>query len=165
MLTFRGDRHRLCDGVSRRDFFSIGLLGLGALALPQLLRAEAGQGISRSHKSVIMIDLTGDPPHQDMVDLKPEAPTEIRGDFSPIGTCSRKGETLLPGEVSIGRPRAAVILVWKPRNPTDRRMISKTKTVLPRNIDGSLVLGIIREGNQDAKHMMGRKAGLFLKPH
>ena len=86
MLTIRGNRNRLCDGVSRRDFLSIVSLGLGTLALPQLVRAEAAQGVSRSEKSVIMIYLTGGPPHQDMVDLKPDAPAEIRGEFSPIAT-------------------------------------------------------------------------------
>ena len=40
----------------------------------RLLRAEAQAGISSSHKSVIMIFLSGGPPHQDMVDLKPDAP-------------------------------------------------------------------------------------------
>ena len=84
MLTFRSNRYRLCDGVSRRDFLAIGSLGFGGLALPQLLRAEAAQGISQSHKAVINIYLTGGPPHQDMVDLKPDAPAEIRGEFSPI---------------------------------------------------------------------------------
>ena len=42
--------------------------------------------MGRSHKSVIMIFLSGGPPHQDMVDLKPDAPAEIRGEFSPIHT-------------------------------------------------------------------------------
>ena len=86
MLTFRSNRYRLCDGVSRRDFLAIGSLGFGGLALPQLLRAEAAQGISQSHKAVINIYLTGGPPHQDMVDLKPDAPAEIRGEFSPVAT-------------------------------------------------------------------------------
>ncbi len=86
MLTFRSKQYRLCDGLARRDFLAIGSLGIGSLALPQLLRAEADQGISRSHKAVINIYLTGGPPHQDMVDLKPNAPAEIRGEFSPIAT-------------------------------------------------------------------------------
>ncbi len=33
-----------------------------------------------------MIYLPGGPPHQDMFDLKPEAPAEIRGEFKPIKT-------------------------------------------------------------------------------
>ncbi|HEY0455834.1 MAG TPA: DUF1501 domain-containing protein, partial [Verrucomicrobiae bacterium] len=64
----------------------IGALGLGGLALPQLLRAEASSGIGRSHKSVIMIFLPGGPSHQDMFDLKMNAPSEIRGEFKPIKT-------------------------------------------------------------------------------
>lgn len=33
-----------------------------------------------------MIYLPGGPPHQDIWDMKPDAPLEIRGDFSPIRT-------------------------------------------------------------------------------
>src|SRR6476661_4287505 len=75
-----------CDGVSRRDFLRIGALGMGGLALPQLLRAEAQNGIKRSHKAVIMIYLPGGPSHQDTFDLKPDAPSEVRGEFEPIKT-------------------------------------------------------------------------------
>jgi hypothetical protein len=75
-----------CDGVSRRNFLKIGALGLGGLALPQLLQAEAASGLKRSHKAIIMIFLPGGPSHQDMFDLKAEAPSEIRGEFKPIPT-------------------------------------------------------------------------------
>jgi hypothetical protein len=77
---------RFCDGVSRRNFLRVGALGLGGLALPQLLRAEAAAGIRRSHKAVIMVYLPGGPPHQDTFDLKLDAPSEIRGEFRPIPT-------------------------------------------------------------------------------
>ncbi len=86
MLTLWGQRHRFCDRVSRRSFLQIGGLALGGLALPQILRAESQAGIGRSHKAIIMIFLSGGPPHQDMFDLKPEAPAEIRGEFQPIRT-------------------------------------------------------------------------------
>jgi hypothetical protein len=75
-----------CDGISRRNFLRIGALGLGGLALPQLLRAEAAQGVRQSHKSVIMIFLPGGPAHQDLFDLKTNAPKDVRGEFNPIGT-------------------------------------------------------------------------------
>lgn len=79
-----------CDGHSRRHFLKIGGLALGGLSLPQLLRAEESApltpGRSRSHKAVIMIYLSGGPSHQDMYDLKMEAPAEIRGSFRPIAT-------------------------------------------------------------------------------
>jgi len=86
MLTIYGPKNRFCDGVSRRNFLKIGALGLGGLALPQLLQAEAKSGIGRSHKSVIMIFLPGGPSHQDIFDLKMDAPSEIRGEFKPIRT-------------------------------------------------------------------------------
>ena len=87
MLTIYGRSHGgFCDGVSRRNFLKIGALGLGGLALPQLLAAEAQNGIRKSCKSVIMVYLPGGPPHQDMYDLKVDAPSEIRGEFRPIDT-------------------------------------------------------------------------------
>ncbi|MFA6543268.1 MAG: DUF1501 domain-containing protein [Limisphaerales bacterium] len=76
----------LCCGASRRSFLKIGGLGLGGLALPQLLEAEARAGIRRSHKAVIMVYLPGGPPHQDMYDLKNDAPSEVRGPFREIAT-------------------------------------------------------------------------------
>lgn len=91
MLRLNGDGMQMCDGVSRRSFLQIGGLATGSLAmggltLPQLLRAENAAGKSGQHKAVIMIFLAGGPPHQDMLDLKPEAPNEIRGEFHPINT-------------------------------------------------------------------------------
>jgi hypothetical protein len=86
MLTILGQPHRFCDRISRRAFLRIGSLALGGLFLPQLLRAEARAGIKGSRKAVIMIFLSGGPPHQDMVDLKPDAPVEVRGEFKPIRT-------------------------------------------------------------------------------
>jgi hypothetical protein len=86
MLTIPGPNHRFCDGVSRRNFLRIGALGMGGLAVPQLLRAEKASGLRSSHKAVIMIYLPGGPPHQDTFDMKSEAPSEIRGEFRPIPT-------------------------------------------------------------------------------
>ena len=86
MLTIPGQSFRLCDGYTRRNFLKIGAFGLGGLALPNLLRAEAQSGSSRSHKAVIMIFLPGGPSHQDIFDLKMSAPQEIRGEFKPIAT-------------------------------------------------------------------------------
>ncbi|MFO1091987.1 MAG: DUF1501 domain-containing protein [Planctomycetaceae bacterium] len=102
MLTFI-DRtpFRQCDGLSRRTFLQVGGLALGGLSLPQLLQAESTAGRASPHKAVIMIYLTGGPPHQDMIDLKPLAPAEIRGEFAPI-------DTSLPGvQISELMPRLA----------------------------------------------------------
>src|SRR5579872_1194843 len=76
----------LCNGVRRRDFLRIGSLALGGLTLRQLLAAEAQSGTANSHKAVIMIYLVGGPPHQDMWDLKPNAPSEIAGPMRPTAT-------------------------------------------------------------------------------
>lgn len=89
MLTVQGQAHSndaFCDGVSRRNFLKIGSLGVAGLTLPRLLQAEAAAGIRNSHKSVIMIYLVGGPPHQDMFDLKPNAPAEVAGPWRPIPT-------------------------------------------------------------------------------
>ena len=89
MLRILGPRDRtrqFCDGVSRRNFLKIGGLGAAGLSLPHLLSLEGQAGIRNSHKSVILIYLVGGPPHQDMFDLKPDAPREIAGPHRPIGT-------------------------------------------------------------------------------
>src|SRR2546422_226942 len=87
MLTIHGSQHRpFCDGVSRRDFLRIGGVAVGGLNLPSILRAEAAAGVGRSHKAVIMIFLPGGPSHQDIFDLKMDAPSEVRGEFKPIAT-------------------------------------------------------------------------------
>jgi hypothetical protein len=86
MLSIFGSQKRLCDGLTRRDMLTIGALGMGGLALPDILRAEAARGESNSKKAVIMIYMCGAPPHQDMYDLKMDAPAEIRGEFQPIDT-------------------------------------------------------------------------------
>ena len=87
MLTIFGPKNgRFCDGVSRRDFLRIGGLALGGLSMPQILRAEAQAGVGKSHKAVIMIYLPGGPSHQDIFDLKMDAPSEVRGEFRPMAT-------------------------------------------------------------------------------
>ncbi len=86
MLTIYGAKQRFCDGINRRNFIKIGALGMGGLSMPQLLQAERYAGVGRSAKAIIMIYLPGGPPHQDMYELKTEAPSEIRGEFKPIDT-------------------------------------------------------------------------------
>ena len=80
-------RNAYCDQISRRGVLKIGALGVGAFGLnmADLLRAEANTG-SMNHRAVINIFLGGGPPHQDMWEIKTEAPKEIRGPFQPIST-------------------------------------------------------------------------------
>ena len=88
MLSVFGPASRLCDGVPRRSFLQIGALAMGAggLTLADLFRAEAASGRGSGHKSIINVFLAGGPPHQDMWEIKTEAPSEIRGEFRPIRT-------------------------------------------------------------------------------
>lgn len=101
MLNILGSPLSMCDGLSRRSFLQIGGLAMGGLSLPEILRAESASQIGKNDKSIIMIFLPGGPPHQDMWDIKMDAPREIRGEFSPI-------ETSVPG-IQIGEqfPRIA----------------------------------------------------------
>jgi len=91
MLSIQGGSgHRFCDGVSRRSFLQIGGLGLGGLSMAELMRAQSqatngAQGDTKN-KAVIMIFLAGGVSHQDFVDLKPNSPKEVRGEFNPIAT-------------------------------------------------------------------------------
>lgn len=71
--------------LSRRNFISIGSVALGSsyLSLPKVLQAQEKSG---KHKALINVFLAGGPPHLDLWDLKPDAPSEIRGKFTPIKT-------------------------------------------------------------------------------
>src|SRR5207253_3091346 len=79
----------------RRSAIRLGAIGLGGLTLPELLRLQrlARAGIRAGAaapagraRSVIVLFLSGGPAHQDMWDLKPDAPEEVRGTFRPIAT-------------------------------------------------------------------------------
>ncbi|MFO1062763.1 MAG: DUF1501 domain-containing protein [Pirellulales bacterium] len=80
--------HRTCDGHRRRDFLRVGALTTAGFSLASYLRAaEAGEiRKDASSQSAIFIDLSGGPSHLDTFDLKPDAPSEIRGKFKPIET-------------------------------------------------------------------------------
>ena len=84
----KAPKNSFCDGISRRGVLKIGALGIGAFGLnmADILRAEANTGSSMKHKAVINVFLGGGPPHQDMWEIKTEAPKEIRGPFQPIST-------------------------------------------------------------------------------
>ena len=101
MLQVLGGPKRLCSGVTRRDLLSVGglsLLGVGLPALPQSAQAETTAepssdsllpGFGRA-KNVILLYLFGGPSHLETLDMKPQAPVEIRGQLQTI-------ESSLPG--------------------------------------------------------------------
>src|SRR4051794_34758053 len=88
MLSLFGQKNRFCDGVTRRSFLRIGAFGMGAVGftLADVMRAQPAERAATGAPSVINIFLGGGPPHQDMWEIKTEAPKEIRGEFNPIQT-------------------------------------------------------------------------------
>jgi hypothetical protein len=91
MLTVLGNPRRFCNGLTRREALQAGSLGLlgGMFGLPALPQAVATPSANRSSgpaKSVILLFLHGGAATQDMWDLKPNAPIEVRGEFNPIAT-------------------------------------------------------------------------------
>ena len=98
MLTITGRSKRVCSGLTRRDLIRTGGLGMFGLSLPKLLAAEqAQQQLAPTHgftpgaefpggraKSVLFIFLFGGPSQLETLDMKPEAPKQIRGPFQPI---------------------------------------------------------------------------------
>src|SRR5262245_38921016 len=84
-----GSTQRYCDGVSGHSFLQVGVAGMGALSLSQVLalkEASAAAGTAKKDTSVILLWLDGGPGHMDMYDMKPEAPPEYRGIWRPIKT-------------------------------------------------------------------------------
>lgn len=88
MLRILGSPRRTCDGLTRRETLKAGALSLlGGFSLPALLKAqESRTGRPGKAKSVILLYLLGGAATQDMIDLKPNAPREVRGEFKPICT-------------------------------------------------------------------------------
>lgn len=80
-----------CVGpIKRREFLSAGAISTGGLAFSDFLRlriqaAEAGRAVDPD-TSIIFVWLPGGPPHLDMYDMKPDAPSDYRGAFRPIPT-------------------------------------------------------------------------------
>lgn len=87
MLTFTGrGATTTCDGLTRRDFMSVGALSAIGLSLPQYLAAKEAGAVrpGTDERSCIMIFNLGAPSHIDLWDMKPEAAAEIRGPFKPV---------------------------------------------------------------------------------
>jgi len=93
-----GTAHRTCDGSSRRDFLKIGTLGLGGMALPDLLRSRAGAARQKTgaaaDTSVVWLWLGGGPTQVETFDPKLTAPKEYRSTVGEV-------KTTIPG-VTIG---------------------------------------------------------------
>jgi hypothetical protein len=130
MLTMNDGQPRLlCE---RRDFLRVGSgLAVGGFTLPGILSPSLVQArptselapVTGGAKSCVLVYLLGGPPHQDMFDLKPDAPSEIRGPFQPI-------ETSVPGlQICEHLPRmAGLAKTWSlVRSPRCNNTISSSR--------------------------------------
>ncbi len=111
------DRARLCGtGRSRREFLQIGSLASLGLSLPQYLWAKENGVVKpgNDRRSCIMIFNLGGPSHIDLWDMKPDAPSEIRGPFKPMRTKSDAFEIseLLPKHAQIADKFSLVRSCW-----------------------------------------------------
>lgn len=87
MLNVVGRPQRVCSGWSRREVLQAGGAGLLGLSLPKLLAAESSGAVRpATAKSVIFLFLFGGPSQLETFDLKPEAPSTLRGPFKPIAS-------------------------------------------------------------------------------
>lgn len=95
MLVIPGRFGRTCEGASRREFLRVGSAAFFGMTLPDVLaleqHADASGSTRRSKafgqaKSVILLFLQGGPSHIDIWDPKPDAPSNVRGEFKPIKT-------------------------------------------------------------------------------
>jgi hypothetical protein len=89
MLNIGNEKVSLCSGLSRRSFLQVGVAGMAGMWLPHLMKAEASGSVDGSRariKNCITIFLVGSPGHLDTWDMKPTAPTEVRGRFQPTRT-------------------------------------------------------------------------------
>lgn len=86
MLTIQGLPKKTCQGISRRELLQIGGAGLLGLSLPKAFAAESALPVARPARarSVIFLFLFGGPSQLETFDMKPDAPRELRGPFSPI---------------------------------------------------------------------------------
>jgi len=100
MLTIHGVGGKLCDGVSRREILCAGglsLFGLSSGGLHSFTRSAGasdtashrggpGEDGSRRAKHCILLFLMGGPPQHSTWDPKPNAPSDVRGEFAPRPT-------------------------------------------------------------------------------
>ncbi len=87
----REDGSPRCDGVVRRDALHVGgltALGLGLADWFAARHAMANSPVAKDAvaRSCILIWLDGGPSHLETFDLKPAAPSEVRGPLNPIAT-------------------------------------------------------------------------------
>lgn len=103
MFSILNGNNHLCDGLTRREMIRAGGIGAFGLSLPNLVHASeassvetVGGSFGRAKRCIVLF-LLGGPPQHETWDPKPDAPSEVRGDFSPIESATpglRVGELM-----------------------------------------------------------------------
>jgi len=78
--------YRFCDGITRRCMIQAGLMGLAGLSLPDILRLRARGAEPKRDTAVIYVLQEGGAPQHETWDPKPDAVSEVRGEFAAIQT-------------------------------------------------------------------------------
>lgn len=120
MLSLYGHAQRVCNGLTRRAVLQAGGAGLLGLSVPRLLAAEqAGVHFRNGRaKSVIFLFLFGGPSQLESFDMKPDAPSTLRGPFRPIAsrTADLRICELMPRCAAISDKFCVVRSVTHPHN-------------------------------------------------
>lgn len=104
-ISGRGTAHT-CNGTTRRDFLQVGTLGAAGFSLADYLQAKEHDAVKSGHdnRSCIMIFNLGAPSQLDTFDMKPNAPSEVRGPFKPISTTGEfEISEILPRHAELGK--------------------------------------------------------------
>jgi uncharacterized protein (DUF1501 family) len=87
MLTILSEARRVCSGMTRRELLRAGGTGLFGVSFSRVLEAEAAVSARMARaRSVLFLFLFGGPSQLETFDLKPDAPSGIRGPFRPIAS-------------------------------------------------------------------------------
>ena len=71
---------------NRRDFLRVGGTGLFGMSFPDFFRAQAAAKPGGKAKQMILLWMSGGPPHQDMFDMKPDTPPPYGSELKPTQT-------------------------------------------------------------------------------
>lgn len=134
MLRVLGNPRRACDGITRRTWLSIAQSGMLGMSLPKVWAAESVSAPIRPRaKSVLFVFLYGGPSQLETFDMKPHAPSNIRGPWKPIPsrTSDLRICELLP-ELALRSDRYAVVrTVNHPQNDHNGTHFIQTGRPLP----------------------------------
>ncbi|WP_373650223.1 MULTISPECIES: DUF1501 domain-containing protein [unclassified Schlesneria] len=157
--------------LHRRDaMLRLGQFGLGAVTLPQLLRADqlrangspsAASTPTGKAKSCILIYLWGGPPQQDLWDMKPHSPSAMRSLFKPIQTVT-PGIDVCEHMPNFARHTDKLAIVRSLTHDSDNHEPSVYRTLTGR-VNNTLVVPRNQRNRLDAPNL-GSMVSAFSKP-